>query len=187
MKIKLLVAALGLTFLLIPDLALTRKNGAPSNRLGAPTRAGDGATCATNGCHESFAVNSGGGTFSVTAPNQFEAGDTLDITVRIEQSDAVQFGFQATVRGVDDLVRSTGEILLTDGTKFSDALSEYITHSSAILNSGSAEWTFKWVAPSTDPQDIVVYAAGVAGNDGNAANQDHVYTTNSSLAVTTFY
>ena len=185
MKFKILVVVIGTILLLIPDLGFTRENGAPSNRVGAPTRAGDGATCATNGCHDSFTVNSGSGNLTVSTPGQYEAGDTIAITVRIEQSDAVQFGFQATVRGVNDLVRSTGEILLTNGTKFSDALSEYITHSSAVQSAGSAEWTFRWVAPDTDIQDIVVYVAGVAGNDGNAANQDHVYTANASVATST--
>ena len=185
MNFKLLVVVVGIVLLMIPDLGLTRKNGAPANRAGAPTRAGAGDTCATSGCHDSFTLDSGAGNLSVTVPNQFQAGDTLDITVRIEQSDAVQFGFQATVRGMDDLVRSTGEILLTNGTKFSDALGEYITHSASILSSGTAEWTFQWVAPASDVQDIVVYAAAVAGNDGNAANQDYVYTANSSSAVST--
>lgn len=182
MKFKLLVVIFGAILLLIPDLGFTRKNGAPSNRVGAPTRAGDGATCATNGCHDSFTLNSGPGNLAITVPDQYEAGDTVAITVRVEQSDAVLFGFQASVRGVSDLVRSTGEILLADGTKFSDALGEYITHSSAVANSGSAEWTFQWVAPE-NPENIVVYAAGVAGNDGNAANQDQVYTANASVPI----
>ena len=185
MKFKLLAAAIAIILLLIPDLGFTRKNGAPSNRVGAPTRAGDGSTCGTNGCHDSFTDNAGAGSLTLSTPDRFEAGDTVDITIRIEQSDGVLFGFQATVRGADDLVRSTGEILLTNGTKFSDALGEYITHSAAVANTGSAEWTFQWVAPDTDVQDIVVYAAAVAGNDGNAANQDYVYTANSSSVVST--
>ena len=186
MKFKILLAAfIGIMLFLIPDAGFTRENGAPSNRVGAPTRAGDGSTCGTNGCHDSFTVDSGSGTLSLAVPDQFEAGDTINITIRVEESGAVRYGFQATVRGVNDLVRSTGEILLSNGTKFSDALGEYITHSSSVETTGAAEWTFRWVAPETDVQNIVVYAAAVAGNGANSANQDHVYTTNSSVPVST--
>ena len=184
-KILFILSSIVFVLLIIPVQSFTNSSGAPANRVGAPTRAGDGSTCATSGCHDSFQLNSGSGALSVTVPDRFAAGDTIDITVAISQSDAGRFGFQASVRGINDLVRSTGEILPTDGTKFADAIGEYITHDGAIRNAGSAEWTFRWVAPQEDPQNIVVYAASVAGNDNNNRVGDRVYSASASVPVRT--
>lgn len=187
MKYKLLFGLFSIVCVLLiqPVTSFTNSKGAPANRVGAPTRAGEGSTCATSGCHDTFGLNSGSGTLSIIVPERFEAGDTVSISVRIEQGDADRFGFQATVRGVSDLVRSSGEILLTNNTEFADAIGEYITHNDAIINSGSAEWTFQWVAPAEDPQNIVVYAAAVAGNNNNNRAGDRVYSANASVPVRT--
>ena len=184
-KVLFVFSCIVCIFLIVPIQSFTNSAGAPANRVGAPTRAGDGSTCATSGCHDTFQLDSGSGMLSITVPERFEAGDTISITVTIAQSDAGRFGFQASVRGTADLVRSTGEMLTTNGTKFADAIGEYITHDGAIRSAGSAEWTFRWVAPQEDPQDIVVYAAAVAANDNNNRTGDRVYSTLASVPVRT--
>ena len=183
-RLVLFASALSVfVIILIPSQGLTNSSGAPAKRTGAPSRVGAEDTCATSGCHESFAVNSGQGTLSITVPSQFEPGDTVAITIRVEQTGGREFGFQATVRGSSDPVRSTGTILLNGETKFSDALGEYITHNPAKKTADAAEWTFNWVAPTEGAENIIVYAAGVAGNDNNNPMGDQVYTTSTSLPV----
>ena len=171
--------------ILIPTQGFTNKNGAPSNRTGAPTRGGgEGSTCATSGCHESFQVNSGSGSVSITIPDRYEPGDTISITIRVEQSGASNFGFQATIRKSSDLARGLGTMLLTNETEFADAIAEHITHNASIQQANSAEWTFDWIAPEEDDaENIVVYAAGVAGNNNNNPMGDRVYTANATLPV----
>ncbi len=173
--------AIGL-ILFLPIQALTNSDGAPANRAGAPPNEN---TCALSGCHDSFELNSGAGTLSITIPDQFEAGDTVSITVRIEQAGASRFGFQATARSASESTQPAGTWLADNSTKFADALKEYITHNGAKEVDDAAEWTIRWVAPDSDPEDVVIYAASVAGNDNNNRSGDRVYSASAMLPVQT--
>ena len=128
------------------------------------------------------ADNTGGGMITVSTPDRFEPGEMVSFTVRVEQSGAQRFGFQATVRRASTF-GVTGTIQLADGTEFSDALGDYITHSTAKQGDGSAEWTFQWQAPDSDVGDIIIYASGVAANANGTRFGDRVYTVNTTMPI----
>lgn len=183
MKTRLTLTLLAIPLvliLIIPPNALTNSKGAPAARTGGP---GDQAlSCSASGCHDEAQDNSGNGSITVLTPTRFEPGETVEFTIRVAQSGAQRFGFQATVRRASTF-GVTGTIQLADGTEFSDALGDYITHSDAKQGDGNAEWTFQWTAPDSDIGDIIIYASGVAGNANGNRFGDRVYTVNSTLPI----
>ena len=176
----LLLLPILLFFLIVstPTPATSKKTGAEAARTGAP---GNG-TCAISGCHSSFDVNSGTGSITITPPDRITPGDTVAYTINVAQSGAKIFGFQATMRKASDS-RVVGKFILSNGQSFSDALGDYITHENAVVTNDSNEWTVLWVAPETDEGDIIMYAAGVAGNDNDNRMGDYVYTTSSTTPM----
>ena len=162
----------------LPTPATSKKTGAEAARTGAP---GNG-TCGISGCHSSSEVNSGTGSIAITPPAAIIAGDTVAYTIKVSQSGAQIFGFQATMRKASDN-RVVGKFVLSEGQEFSDALGDYITHENAIVTNDENEWTLRWVAPAEDEGDIIMYAAGVAGNNNNNRMGDHVYTTSATTPM----
>src|SRR5207249_8655300 len=70
--------------------------GPPASNTGAP---GEG-TC--NSCHDSFALNSGGGSVTITGlPQKYTPGMRYDITVTVAKSDRSRWGFQITALATD--------------------------------------------------------------------------------------
>ena len=162
----------------LPTPATSKKTGAEAARTGAP---GNG-TCGISGCHSTFEVNSGSGSIAITPPSTILAGDTVAYTIKVSQSGAQIFGFQATMRKASDN-RVVGKFVLSEGQEFSDALGDYITHENAIVTNDENEWTVLWIAPDNDEGDIVLYAAGVAGNNNNNRMGDNVYTTSATTPM----
>lgn len=165
--------------LLFPLQALTNDDGAPANSTGAPGN----DTCSADGCHETNPINVGPGSVTVTTNDSYTPGETMNFTVRVEQAGQSRFGFQATVRPVNDPYRFTGKLGLGQGTIFSDAIQRYITHDEAVSINDANEWTFQWTAPEENVGAVQVYIAGVAG-DGNGRNtNDYVYTDSMTIPV----
>ena len=177
---RVLFAAGILFFLLLfPLQALTNDDGAPSSNTGAPGN----DTCAAGGCHEDQLPNSGPGTVSISTPDTYAPGATMNFTVRVEQTNQSRFGFQATARPVNDPFRFTGTFQLGQGTLFADAVQRYITHDEAPTSNGSYEWDFQWTAPMEDVGPIRLYVAGVAGNGNGRNTGDMVYTDSLTIAT----
>jgi hypothetical protein len=166
-----------LLILFLPYQALTHSKGAPIGSTGGPNQTD---SCSASGCHDTGTDNTGGGTITITTPASFSPGDTVSFTVRVEQNGARRFGFQATVRRADNK-RPVGAVQLANGTQFSDAIGDYITHDDAADKDDAAEWTFQWKAPDQDVGNIVVYAAGVAANGNGNRFGDNVYTSNATM------
>ncbi len=165
--------------LLFPLQALTNGKGAPSANTGARGN----NTCATSGCHDTNQLNAGPGAITITTNDTYAPGATMNFTVKVEQSGQGRFGFQATVRPVNDPFRFTGTFGLGQGTDFADAVQRYITHDDAIAADGSSEWTFQWTAPTDDVGPIQIYAAGVAANGNGLRTGDFVYSDSLNFAT----
>ncbi len=165
--------------LFLPVKALTNGKGAPASNTGAPFN----DTCAADGCHDNAMANTGAGSISVTTPDAFRPGETISFTIKVEQAGASRFGFQATIRPVNDTLRFTGEFILGLNTDFSDAIGRYITHDDALEADGSAEWTFQWKAPDEDIGNIIIYVAGVAGNGNGKNTGDDVYVVETTMPI----
>ena len=151
-------------------------------------------------CHNSFALNSGGGSVQITGlPATYTLGQSYTVTVTVSLSSARRWGFEltatdATGNGAPSVV---GNLNLLSGnsttTKRSDSdsvltggkLRTYISHNANGTfagQAGSASWSFTWVAPASSAGNITFYAAGNAANNSGNELGDRIYTT--SVVVT---
>ncbi len=153
--------------------------GAPDRRTGAP-----GDSNCTVGCHNSFSLNSGSGSVTISGPPSYEAGQSVDLTVRVALSGAQRFGFEITAKDASDA--HVGTWGLTDtNSEFAFGNTNYVTHDLAPFISNENTWTVRWNAPAVLAGDVTFYAAGNAAN-GNGNNQgDHIYTTSLTLSPNT--
>jgi len=166
-------------FALFINETLSRRGGAPAGRSGEPPA---NITC-TNGCHNSFALNSGIGMPSISTDipeGGYTADSTYTITARIEQAGISRFGFQ--VVSVDaEVNEQIGTISLIDQTRtrlMFSATKTYVTHqSNSTDNANANSWAFNWTAPSTGAREVIFYGAFVAANANGNNKGDYVYTT----------
>jgi len=167
----------------VPFLALSYSGGAPS------AFSGPEQTC--NACHgETDSLNTGTGSVTIIAPDTFEAGETISITVEVDNTtppigpNPVQ-GFMLSAR--DDTLGHVGEFDLDGSTlvRFGSGIdpafdSLWVTHTSSSNEMFS--WTFSWIAPDDPPDTVILYAAGNASNANGVPDAgDFAYATNRSM------
>ena len=160
-----------------------RSGGAP---LGDPyfftgSRHDNFQSCRVEECHNSFVLNSGTATFSISAPSNYTLGEVVSITVSFNNSDTPKHGFQLTALDADE--HHIGELSSVDNKTYSQTFdNRYITHTSAGSDqSGNASWTVQWTAPSSEVNDPVTFhAAGCEADGDGTPSGDYVYTTASS-------
>ena len=158
-------------------------SGPPNGRTGSP--ADNFLTC-RDGCHDTFELNAGTTKFSISAPENYTRGETLDITISFDNSDTAKHGFELSALDADN--KHVGTFSSVDSkTKTDDGEGDYIKHTSAgSSQSGNASWSVKWTAPAREvPDPITFYAAGNEAN-GNFTNKgDYIYTTNAQINIVT--
>jgi hypothetical protein len=191
----LAVAALVLGF---PFLAETYPQGAPAGFAGDTIDPFAGIiTCAVDGCHNSYGLDSGSGSVSIQAPSVVAPGETVAITVTVVNTtppadgSIIRQGFQATVRTPEPNGPYVGALAITDpvNTRTPFGSVSYITHTE--VGTTQTSWTFNWTAPATDaPPTVLVFAAGNAANGGdlpaepgNSAAGDYIYTATASIGI----
>ena len=184
MRVKILklafvaLAALGIFFYGTRHQSVhANSGGPPASRTGAPSE----LTCAISGCHDTFTLNTGGGSVAVTGlPDNYTPGQDYTLTITVTFAGRRVFGFQSTV--LDDQGRQAGTITATDTAKtflqsrdVGGNLRRYIQHN----GSGNAQssWSFRWTAPATAVGRITAYAAGNATNANGGDTGDYIYTT----------
>ena len=165
------------------ELVFTHTNAPPASKTGAP---GDG-TC--RDCHNTFALNSGPGTATITfaggvltyTPNQ-----TYTITINITQTGITKFGFESVVlRNSDN--SNTGTITITDNPRTQTIIgggNTYIGHTAAgtpANGQGTNSWSFDWTAPNANVGAITIYASYNSTNNNGNSQGDYIYT--SSLVI----
>jgi hypothetical protein len=142
-------------------------------------------TCNQTGCHNSFAINTGGGSVKIACPTltnwSYVPGQTYTINVTVAKTGLKLFGlgFEAlTSAGANagTLTAGTGTVIKS-GTISGNSRAS-ITHA---LNGGtgtdSHTFTFTWKAPTTDIGKITFYCAGNATNSSKSVSGDYIYTT----------
>lgn len=156
----------------------------PDGKAGASGAPGE-TTCNDTDCHNSFAVNSGTGSISISSPNltdwAYVPGTTYTISVTVEQSAINLFGlcFEALKPNGDN----AGTLHAGTGTQIKNKTiggfqRKSITHNDNTGASANTHtFTFTWDAPTTDIGDITFYVAGLAANDNGNEIGDRVYST----------
>ncbi|UCD63504.1 MAG: T9SS type A sorting domain-containing protein [Candidatus Zixiibacteriota bacterium] len=175
-------ASLILALLAFVGVVWANSNGTNFEALtGAPGE----STCAD--CHNN--LNTGSGSVSITAPADYNPGDTLDITVAVAHTGQSHWGFELTV--LDDSDQPVGELLVTDAARTLKSVAgtgrEYVKQTSDGSDAGkgnSTDWSFQWVAPPADAGAVTFYTASVAANQASGPNGDFTYTTTHVMLVT---
>lgn len=133
-------------------------------------------------CHNSFALNSGGGSLTISttpsmSPTGYTPGATYTVNVTVSKTGVSLFGFGTEIltstntnAGTISVINATQTKLLNSGSR------RNIVHQ---LNGGagtdSKTFSFQWVAPAT-AGSATIYAAGLAANGNNQNSSDYVYT-----------
>jgi len=172
--------------LLATSIVWAYSAGPPDGRTNAP-----GESNCTVGCHSSFMLNAGDGSYSITVPASYIPGDTLDIQLDIADPGQQRWGFEITV--LDNSNLPVGELIVTEPTRTQKTTDigtgrEYIKHTTDGTDNGTADigpgWTLKWASPGVPAGDITFYAAGNAA-DGSFTNQgDYIYTASAIVTQT---
>ncbi len=152
-------------------------------------------SCGTSECHNTTS-NSGPGSVSIDVDGVpisaylYTPGETVEMTVRVQDPAQQRWGFQITVRDADDGCMSVGSffgrpadtIVRTEGAGSGCAAGrEFATHDVAKLGGSSGVFTFDWMAPVADVGPIIFAAAGNAADGNNARTGDLIYTTSESV------
>jgi Reeler domain/Secretion system C-terminal sorting domain len=181
MKRVLLVGTTCLMALTMPFEARTRSSGAPAGRTGSP--ADGGLTCNAAGCHSGSAVNSGSGSISVVGQNTYVAGQTVPLSITVEEDGVSRIGFQVSAIS-DNTGAHVGTFNIVDGsqTKFASNNPNYVTHTTAPFGASSRTFEVEWVAPASHVGVVMFYISGNAANGNGTSLGDHIYTSQYPLA-----
>lgn len=153
--------------------------GAPAGFAGNRTASGKPATCTT--CHGTYALNEGPGGVAVEAPAQAAPGETVQITVTVDNpAGGGRQGFEATVAdpATGDPVGTLG-VGGTGSVRFAQGDPAYVTHTDPAQTS----WTFTWTAPPAAPARVRVYVAGNAADGNGGTSGDRIFTATADLAL----
>lgn len=183
---KLITLSAVLTFpFLFVQFSYKKSAGSHPGSTGAPAD----NTCAKSGCHTGTPV-----TYNDTTVNKFifsqpdstyVPGMTYTITIKTFNPGVQRFGFEAqAIR--DATATETGTVNITDPTR-----THIVTHTTGggdvrtsathgtpgtpAITPGYNEWTFDWVAPSTNEGDITFYYATNSTNNNNMSSGDAIF------------
>ncbi|MDO8744116.1 MAG: choice-of-anchor V domain-containing protein [Candidatus Brocadiaceae bacterium] len=153
--------------------------GPPEGRTGSP--ADEFKTCDDTGCHNSYILNSGLATFSLSAPSSYTLGEALSISISFGSSSTSKHGFELSA--LDTNNNHVGTFSSVDSnTQTIDG--NYIKHNSAgSIQSGNASWSVQWTAPASAVQDpLTFYAAGNEANGNGTPTGDYIYATTAQVS-----
>ena len=152
----------------------------PDGRTGSP--ADSFKTCNDTGCHNSFAVNSGKATFSISAPDNYTLGEVVPISISFGNTSTSKHGFELSALDANN--NHVGVFSSVGDGKTQTIDGNYIKHTSAGHNqAGNASWNVKWTAPASAVQDpVTFYAAGNEANGNGIPTGDYIYTTTEQIS-----
>ena len=144
------------------------------------------ANCAA--CHTGNAINDGSGSVAISGlPANYLPNQQIPVTVTVNRSDAVIFGFQMTAIdsqgkrvGTFTLAPQTPQQLQIKNGNVGGNQRQYVEHTSnGIIPTqfGTKSWTFNWDTPAQRVGKVSFYAAGNAANSDGGTSGDFIYTT----------
>lgn len=156
-------------------------NNGQAGRTGSP-----GELTCRDGCHNSFALNSGGGSITLGSTNmlnwEYVPGTTYHMTVTVAKAGVNLFG--VGLEALTSTNDNAGMLNITDAasTQIKFAAVSGVSRRNVVhkLNGGvgtdGKTFQFDWVAPSSDIGNVTFYFAGNAANGQNNMAGDHIYT-----------
>lgn len=147
MKKTIIVGLIGIAAIAMTSELTSNPTGAPLGRTGSPA---DGATCSSSGCHFGTPSPLANVITSNIPASGYVPGQTYTITVTVPGSG--NKGFQVSPQKTDGT--QLGTLQAGPGTQVNG---KYITHTSQ--RTGTAIWTFNWVAPAAGTGNVTFYGA----------------------------
>ncbi len=155
------------------------------NGRAAATGSPGETTCNTSGCHNSFTINTGGGSVTIASPTltnwSYVPNQTYTIDVTVAKTGVKLFGlgFEAlTSAGANagTLTAGTGTVIKSATITGNSRAS--VTHAkNGGTGTDSHVFTFTWKAPATDIGKITFYCSGNAANGTGSTTGDYIYST----------
>ncbi len=140
-------------------------------------------------CHSGTALNSAGGSITISCPElvnwEYTPGQTYTITLTVAEGVKPLFGF-----GFEALLASganAGTLNAGTGSTIKTAMiggnnrRNVVHQMNSGTGNGSHTWTFTWVAPATDQGNVTFYCGANAANANGSDTGDHVYTQSQVL------
>ncbi len=145
-----------------------------------------------SGCHGSFAVNSGGGSVTVTGipTGSYNAGQSYPVSVTISHGTAnrTRWGFALAARNASG--QAVGTFTSTNGNAGLIGDAE-VGHQAAVVTPAASSYTYtgiRWVAPANPtPNDFNLnfFVVGNAANNNSSTSGDFIHTTVVNRVYTT--
>lgn len=178
---------ISLTFISLVVIIIFSSVAFTSNS-GKAGKTGSPGENACNECHSTNALNSGGGSITITSPDlinwSYVPGVTYNIQVKVKKSGVGKFGFgfeallpSGANAGIISTASSTNAKSLAAtvlGNSRNNAVHKQPNH----FGTDSVTFSFQWTAPPSGTGNVNFYAAGNATNTSNSTAGDFIYTTN---------
>src|SRR6185295_155316 len=143
-------------------------------------------TC--DGCHNSFALNSGPGSIRISSPDlinsDYVPGQSYQVTVTIAQTGVTLFGFAfEALTNSNNLNAGTLTVTEPSHTQIKSAIVSGKSRKNMVhtknggLSQDSMAFNFQWIAPATDMGSITFYAIANASNKDGDTTGDYIYST----------
>ena len=115
------------------------------------------------------------------------SGQTYQITVRVEDSDRIRWGFELSAR--DQQGQQAGSLESTDSTTrvrtFSNAVQYVSSHQDAPIEAGGRyDFGFNWTAPDISAGPVMMHVAGNAADGDTTTSGDRSYTSSITIQCT---
>lgn len=142
-------------------------------------------------CHNSFAVNSGGGSVALRSNMnnwQYVPGQTYAMSVKVARSSNQLFG--VGVGALNASNQNAGTLVITDAvhTQIKTRTVSGVSRRNVVhtLNGGvssdSALFNFNWTAPPAADGTITFYFAGNAANGNAGVSGDYIYVSSQTIS-----
>jgi len=195
-SLKLIIICIAVVLGMVAIIDFFPKAQTVSASASGPAPSFTGAPLESNctACHSTFEANSGTGSVQISGlPKNYLPGQQIPLTVTVNQSDGVLFGFQMTSLNVAGQQAGTytfptlpQPILQLDSGFVNGVQRDYVEHTINGITPiafGTKSWQFTWTAPSRRVGKVGFYAAGNGADSNGGTSGDWIYTTaNASLS-----
>lgn len=185
------LAIIGIAFMLI-SFGMSYDILSGNGKSGKTNSPGEG-NCTS--CHNSFAVNTGGGSTTITSPDltgwNYTPGVTYTINVTVAKSAMSLFGFD--FEALLPSGANAGTLAITNATQTqlkattisSNSRNNVVHQSNGGTSSNTHTFSFHWTAPTAGTGNITFYVSGLACNNDGGTSGDYTYTSSQVVTETT--
>ena len=137
-------------------------------------------------CHSSFALNTAGGSVSVSGlPNSnYVPNQAYPFTLTISHASANRSRWGFSIASTTTGNNAIGTFSSTNANAANN--SDELSHNGAVVTSTQASYTYTnltWTAPATANQPVTFYFVGNAANNANGNQGDYIYSSTKVVAL----